>query len=232
MDGLYLDDVTYDRQILQRMRRVMARAKAGCLVDLHSNTGFSIGPANQYAEFFPYVDKIWFGESFQYDRMPPANWLVEVSGIPFGLTGDMLQGCGNAWRGMVYGMTVRHPWVTEGLQCDPRPVWGVWDRVGIDTLTVSGYWERDPPVRTGRENVKATLYHGTGSVLLALASWEPDTVEVSVRIDFAKVGIDPKAFRFSIPPVNGFQEGGAWRPGTPLHIAPGRGLMIVGEPTK
>jgi hypothetical protein len=232
VDGLYLDDVTYDRQILQRMRRVMARAKAGCLVDLHSNTGFSIGPANQYAEFFPYVDKIWFGESFQYDRMPPANWLVEVSGIPFGLTGDMLQGCGNAWRGMVYGMTVRHPWVTEGLQCDPRPVWRVWDRVGIDTLTVSGYWERDPPVRTGRENVKATLYHGTGSVLLALASWEPDTVEVSVRIDFAKVGIDPKAFRFSIPPVNGFQEGGAWRPGAPLRIAPGRGLMIVGEPMK
>ncbi|MCP4185282.1 MAG: hypothetical protein GY761_18560, partial [Hyphomicrobiales bacterium] len=45
IDGLYLDDVSYDRRILKRMRRVMDEVKPGCLIDLHSNTGFSKGPA-------------------------------------------------------------------------------------------------------------------------------------------------------------------------------------------
>ena len=115
IDGLYLDDVTYDRRTVKRIRKVLDNEKPGCLLDLHSNTGFSKGPANQYAEYFPYIDKIWFGESFQYDKMSPENWLVEASGIPFGLMGDMLQGGGNRWLGMVYGMTVRHPWTTEGV---------------------------------------------------------------------------------------------------------------------
>ena len=60
---------------------VLDNKKPGCLLDLHSNTGFSKGPANQYAEYFPYIDKIWFGESFRYDEMPAANWFVQVSGI-------------------------------------------------------------------------------------------------------------------------------------------------------
>lgn len=63
IDGIYLDDVSFDRRILKRMRRAMESVKPGCLIDLHSNTGFSRGPANQYTEFFPYVDKLWFGES-------------------------------------------------------------------------------------------------------------------------------------------------------------------------
>lgn len=72
----------------------MENVKLGCLIDLHSNTGFSKGPTVQYAEFFPYVDKLWFGESCAYNKMSPVNYLVEVSGIPFGLTGDMLQAGG------------------------------------------------------------------------------------------------------------------------------------------
>ena len=106
-------------------------AKPGCLIDLHSNTGLSKGPANQYAEFFPYVDKLWFGESFLYNEMSYENWLVEVSGIPFGLMGDMLHGGGNKWLGMVFGMTTRLPWTTEGVTCDPVAVWRIWDEFGI-----------------------------------------------------------------------------------------------------
>ena len=138
IDGIYLDDVSYDRRILKRMRRAMESVKPGCIIDLHSNTGFSKGPANQYADFFPYIDKVWFGESFLYDKMPPANWLVESSGIPFGLTGDMLYRGGNKWLGMQYGMTVRHPWETEGVICDPRIVWKVWDDFGIADAAMLG----------------------------------------------------------------------------------------------
>lgn len=34
--------------------------------------------------------KNWFGEYFDYDSSPDY-WLVEISGIPFGLMGEMLQ---------------------------------------------------------------------------------------------------------------------------------------------
>lgn len=87
IDGLYLDDVSYDRRTVKRIRKVLDNTKPGCLLDLHSNTGFSKGPATQYTGFFPYMDKLWFGESFQYNKMSPENWLIEVSGIPFGLMG-------------------------------------------------------------------------------------------------------------------------------------------------
>ncbi|MEZ4968548.1 MAG: DUF6067 family protein [Flavobacteriaceae bacterium] len=145
IDGLYLDDVSYDRRTVKRIRKVLDDLKPRSMLDLHSNTGFSKGPATQYTEFFPFMDKLWFGESFNYDEMPPENWLVEVSGIPFGLMGDMLHAGGNPWRGMVYGMTVRYPWFTEGVSCDPRDLWKIWDDFGIAESKMIGYWEKVHP---------------------------------------------------------------------------------------
>ncbi|MCG8520779.1 MAG: DUF6067 family protein, partial [Pseudomonadales bacterium] len=132
IDGLYLDDVSYDRRTVKRIRKVLDSTKPGCMIDLHSNTGFSKGPATQYTEFFPYMDKLWFGESFKYNEMSPENWLVEVSGIPFGHMGDMLQGGGNRWLGMCFGMTTRLPWSSDKVKADPRPVWKIWDEFGIE----------------------------------------------------------------------------------------------------
>ena len=60
-------------------------------------------------EHFPYINSLWFGEGYDYNA-PPDYWLVEISGIPFGLYGEMLEGDGNPWRGMVYGMTDRLGW--------------------------------------------------------------------------------------------------------------------------
>jgi hypothetical protein len=133
IDGLYLDDVAFDRTTMQRVRRVLAsRGTPGERIDLHSanqynpNDGFA-SSANLYLEHFPYIDRLWFGEYFDYGS-PSDYWLVEISGIPFGLMGEMLEGGGNPWRGMVFGMTNRLPW-TGG---DPRELWKAWDAFGID----------------------------------------------------------------------------------------------------
>ncbi|HET8634176.1 MAG TPA: glycoside hydrolase domain-containing protein, partial [Gemmatimonadales bacterium] len=114
IDGLYLDDVAFDRITMQRIRRVLERNRPAPLIDLHSanqynpNDGFA-SSANLYLEHFPYIDRLWFGEYFDYNS-PPDYWLVEMSGIPFGLMGEMLQDGGNPWRGMLFGMTARLPW--------------------------------------------------------------------------------------------------------------------------
>lgn len=226
IDGLYLDDVTYDRRTVKRIRKVLDNIKPGCILDLHSNTGFTKGPANQYTEYFPYIDKLWFGESFQYDNMPPENWLVEVSGIPFGLMGDMLQGGGNRWRGMVYGMTVRHPWTTEGVQCDPRPVWKVWDEFGIETSAMKGYWDKDCPVKTDRTDIKATLYQKSGKSLISVASWAEEVVRFRLQFDWNSLGIDQSKAILYAPFVKDFQEEKTFSLNESIPVEPKKGWLI------
>ncbi len=233
IDGLYLDDVAYDRRIVKRIRKVLDNDKPGCLLDLHSNTGFSKGPANQYTEYFPYIDKLWFGESFQYDKMPPANWLVEVSGIPFGLMGDMLQGGGNRWRGMVYGMTVRHPWTTEGILCDPRPVWKIWDEFGIESSSMKGYWENDCPVRTNNPMIFSTVYQKEGESLISVASWADSPSWFTFKYDWAALGLDSVKTILIAPEIKDFQQYRVFKPGDQIPVEPKKGwLMYLKEINK
>jgi hypothetical protein len=226
IDGLYLDDVTYDRSILKRMRTVMGRLKPDCMIDLHSNTGFSIGPATQYAEYFPFVDKLWFGESFQYDRMSPENWLVETSGIPFGLMGDMLQGGGNRWLGMVFGMTVRLPWTTEGVLCDPKPVWKIWDEFGIHESRMIGFWESDVPVVTISQDVKATVYLKPDKMLVALGNFSDQNQEIQLNIDWKALGWDPSKVKMFAPGIENFQQAREFKVTDKIPVEPRKGWLI------
>ena len=226
IDGIYLDDVSFGRDILQRMRRAMDEVKPGCIIDLHSNTGFSKGPANQYMEFFPYVDKIWFGESFIYDKMTPANWLVESSGIPYGLMGDMLHRGGNKWLGMQYGMTVRHPWFTEGVICDPRPIWKIWDEFGIADSRMIGYWEKDVPVKATDDAVKVTVYEKDNRLLLSIGNYTDEVKRVRLVFDKKKLKGVNLSEPLVAPEISTFQEHKTWTMGDEIEVAPRKGWLI------
>ncbi|MDR3690205.1 MAG: DUF6067 family protein, partial [Fimbriimonas sp.] len=227
IDGLYLDDVSYDRQVLKRMRRVLAAGGRAPMIDLHSNTGFSIGPANQYTEFFPYVDRLWFGESFDYDHMSPDQWLVETSGIPFGLMGEMLQGGGNRWLGMVYGMTTRFGWTNYETANNPDPIWRFWDRFGIAESKMIGYWEKDCPVTTDSPDVKATVYVRKDRVLIALGNFGSNPASCRLAVDWKRLGLDPAKCRMSTPQIANFQPERAFEPNAAIPIDPKRGWLIV-----
>lgn len=229
IDGLYLDDVSFDRHIIKRMREAMDSVKPGCLIDLHSNTGFSKGPATQYTAFFPYIDKLWFGESFQYDKMPAANWLVECAGIPFGLMGDMLQGGGNPWRGMIYGMTTRLPWSTEGVTCDPSSIWKIWDQFGIADAKMIGYWDKNAVVRTTNPDVLATAYVKDGKTLIALASWADAPVKVNLIVDWQKLGLNPQEIKLTAPAVENFQPAAVFSPDDAIPVDPKKGWLLITE---
>ncbi len=226
IDGIYLDDVSFDRRILKRMRRAMESTKPGCLIDLHSNTGFSKGPANQYTEFFPYIDKVWFGESFLYDKMSSANWLVESSGIPFGLTGDMLFKGGNAWLGMQYGMTVRYPWFTEGVNCDPRAVWRIWDEFGIADADVLGFWENNPAVTTSDEAVKVTVYRKPDQALFSVGNYSDEVKTVRLNLDWEQLGLESGKVKLVAPEIPGFQSAGEWAVSDEISVRPRKGRLI------
>ncbi len=227
IDGLYLDDVAFGRDMLKRMRHVMEEIKPGCIIDLHSNTGFSRGPVTQYAEYFPYVDKVWFGESFMYNEMSPVNWLVEVSGIPFGLMGDMLHGGGNKWLGMQYGMTVRQPWVTEGVSCDPQYIWKLWDDFGIMDAYMIGFWEKNPAVTTSDKDVKVTAYIKNDKTLLSIGNYSNEKKSVRLSIDWKQLGLNYSSVRMWAPEIPDFQETYEFAPSELIPIGPKRGWLII-----
>jgi hypothetical protein len=225
IDGLYLDDVAFDRVTMQRIRRVLERNRPAPLIDLHSanqynpNDGFA-SSANLYLEHFPYIDRLWFGEYFDYDS-PPDYWLVEMSGIPFGLMGEMLQDGGNPWRGMLFGMTARLPWAG-----DPRPLWKAWDAFGIADSRMYGWWMENPPVSTGRDDVLATAYVKNGKALIALASWAKDTVNVRLTLDWKRLGVNPSDAALIAHPIDKFQGAATFKPGDAIPVTPGKGWLL------
>lgn len=205
--GLYLDGVGYDREIMKRVRKVMDRAADSCLIDFHSGNNFHPqygmnSPANQYMELFPYLNSLWLGEDYNYNESPDY-WLVEISGIPFGLYSEMLNGCGNAYRGMVYGMTSRLGWTS----CDPSAMWKLWDRFGIEEARMIGYWDPLNPIKTDNQDVKVTVYERNDSLLIAYASWAKDEVSMALNIDWNKTGMMPDDVQITMPSVDGLQAG-------------------------
>jgi len=232
IDGLYIDDVAFDRTVMKRVRKILDRGREGALIDLHSanqynpRDGFA-NSANLYLEHFPYIDRLWFGEYFDYDSQPDF-WLVEISGIPFGLMGEMLQDGGNPWRGMVYGMTSRLPWAG-----DPTPLWRARDDFGIEKSNMIGYWSTRCPVKTGREDVLATAYvikHGR--TMVALASWAKEDVTCKLAVDWKTLGLNPKKARLTAPPIKDFQPSAEFKPDDEIPIPKGKGWLIVIEMTK
>ena len=228
IDGVYIDDLAFDRMTMKRIRKILDRANPGALIDLHSanqyNTrdGFA-NSANLYLEHFPYLDRLWFGEYFNYD-FPPEFWLVEVSGIPYGLMGEMLEGGGNPWRGMLYGMTGRSPRVNNG------PLWKLWDSFGMAGSEMIGYWVKDNPVKTGSDKTLATVYRRQGErTLISLATWEDSDAEVTLSIDWRALGLDPSKVTLHAPAIENFQAEGNWRPGDKITVPKGQGLLIIAE---
>ena len=228
IDGLYIDDLAFDRMTMKRIRKVMNRTNPGAMIDLHSanqynpKDGFA-NSANLYLEHFPYLDRLWFGEYFNYD-FPPEFWLVEVSGIPYGLMGEMLEGGGNPWRGMLYGMTGRSPRVDNG------PLWKLWDSFGMQNSEMIGYWVKDNPVKTGSEKTLATVYSHMGDkALISLATWEDTDANVKLSIDWAKLGLDPSKVTLHAPAIENFQQETTWKPSDEIVVPKGKGLLIIAK---
>jgi hypothetical protein len=231
IDGLYLDDVAYGRNTMERVRKVLQAHRPQPLIDLHSASQFDandgyVNSALLYMGLFPYIDRLWFGEQFDYQHTSPAYWLTEISGIPYGLMGEMLQDGGNPWRGMLFGMTNRLPWTGS----DPRPLWKLWDAFGIGQADMVGWWVHDTPVRTDNKDVLATSYVRKGKrTLISIASWAPQTVDVKLHVDWQALGLSPHGATLRAPAVRDFQPAATFAPGQPIPVEPGKGWLLIVE---
>jgi len=229
IDGIYLDDVAFDRITMKRIKRVLTKDGHPGIIDLHSANqydkadGFN-NSANLYMEHFPYLNRLWFGEYFDYEKNPPDFFLTEVSGIPFGLMGEMLQSGGNPWRGMIYGMTNRMPWSDNA---DPRPIWKVWDDFGMQGTQMIGYWVDTNPVKTDNEKILATVYKKKDKSLISIASWDNGDAYIKLNIDWKKLGIDSSKAAIVAPEIKNFQAERTFKINEKIPVEKGKGWLLI-----
>jgi hypothetical protein len=149
---------------------------------------------------------------------------VEIAGIPYGLFSEMLNGCGNAYRGMVYGMTSRLGW-----NCDPSALWKVWDSFGIKEAKMIGYWDPALPVKCSSGDVKVTVYQRPGSLLIAYAGWAKNDLNIKLELNWAALKLDPEKVSVTAPAIPGFQERQDYRTLDRIAVPAGKGGIILIE---
>jgi len=227
IDGVYIDDSALDRNTLQRARKVIDRHRPNGRMDLHSWNHFNewagfASCLNLYMDLLPYFDLVWIGEGRDYDRLPD-HWLIEVSGIPFGLPGQMLQGGGNPWRGMVYGITNRVGWTKNS----PEYLWKFFDEYCVAEREMIGYWDKTCPVHTDNTNLVASVFKGPEDVVIAIGNWSDEKQTGSLEVDWKSLHINPEKCSILVPGINEFQEPAQMTSGESLQIEGGKGIILV-----
>jgi hypothetical protein len=226
IDGLYLDDIAFSRNTVKRIVNVLNRHRPEVVIDLHSANQFNprdgyINSIFLYMEHLPYISRLWFGEYFDYNENPDY-WLTEVSGIPFGLTGEMLEKGGHPYRGMLYGMTTR----VYG-KYNPQALWKLFDNFDIGNSRMSGYWISDSPIKTPSKKILATVYLHTDQVLIVLASWSDKDEHIKLRINWKTLGFKKDHVTLSSPAIENLQKYKIYNPLSSILIPKNKGLLLV-----
>eukprot|EP00927_Polykrikos_kofoidii_P061196 TRINITY_DN56063_c0_g1_i1.p1 TRINITY_DN56063_c0_g1~~TRINITY_DN56063_c0_g1_i1.p1 ORF type:complete len:1048 (-),score=123.99 TRINITY_DN56063_c0_g1_i1:122-3043(-) len=242
-DGIYLDEIAYDRVTMLRAKAVLGKGK---LIDHHSCRGqFAKVPAVVYSEAFPFIDSLWYGEGFDYDGATPDHWLVEISGIPWGLNSDMLRYKGMTpfhFRGMLFGNANR--WQDDLINSestlenpfDPRSIWRLWDSFGISTATMYGWWLAEEatgtaPVLTNASDVKCTVFLKPGeAALLVLANFGARQ-SVKLSFDWNVIGLEADSVQLRAPQLMPMQPTAThWAVGDTIDVpAPEKGSKTSRE---
>lgn len=224
VDGLYLDDCDLSETGMQRLRRIFRRYRgAEPILDFHAWESFNSAycvPLRDM-ERFPFLSRLWLGEGVKYDMESWENWLIRLSGLPFGLTGEML-GKGNPFLGVLFGMTSRYGWGGE-----PCELWKLFDQFGIRDAEMKPDCLSNGEFGTDVPEVHVTLWEkADGAILLAIGSWSGQTETVSLRL--------PEKWRklpFIQPKISDFQRAEEYTPGKRLEIAPKSGRILLWNPT-
>ena len=92
-----------------------------------------------------------------------------------------------------------------------------------------GWWEQDVPVKTGRDDVLATVYQKNDRSLIAIASWAKQAANIRLQIDWQKLGIDPHRAKLTAPAIDAFQNANSFSPDRDISVPSGRGYLLVLE---
>jgi hypothetical protein len=196
------------------------------IIDLHTWNHFNeyagfANNLNMYMEVLPYLDRLWLGEGFSANDASWDYWLVEMSGLPFGLMSEMLD-APNPGRGLIFGETGRLGW-----SGDPRPVWSLFDTYGMKGTEMIPFFDPNCPAKTENRQVLASVYRGKDHAIISMASWAEKETEVELKLDWAKLGLDQSKCEVLIPNVPGFQTEQRLGVGNKIAVKPKSGIVVI-----
>jgi hypothetical protein len=181
---------------------------------------------------FPFIDTLWLGEGFDLGpAVSKEHWLIEQSGILWGQFSEMLAGP-NPYKGMLFGETGRAPLVNM------KALYELWDMVHIDDMCICGWWNTSalgcPAHTSDTERVPLTTYHcprcgqsGGPAALLSLASFAPVKLNVSLNINWPRLGFDASESVLTAPAVAGLQPLRTFQLDEAIPVAPSQGWLLV-----
>jgi hypothetical protein len=135
----------------------------------------------------------------------------------------MLEGGGNPWRGMIYGITNRAGWVGN----TPVEIWKFWDEYNITDKPLTGYWEKNYPVKSSNGNVFTSLFKGDKESILAVANWSDMEQTVSLNVSWDIIGIDQSKAEIYMPEIKNFQNSSEIVKLNDLRIPAKKGFLII-----
>lgn len=198
-DGAYWDGADGPtlghREMARRLWTIFQETNPQATIDAHHGDTLLTSPITDNMVCFPFIDSIWHGEGFPYDTFDPWTWLVEISGLPFNVPGEMLGGEPYLARGMLFGIWVRAGW-GAGVE-NPKKLWTFFDRFGIEEAAMRGFWDGTTGVTVDRPDIYTTTFtHPKNGVLVVVASWHPPVaawlqtkLDVSLLLDRAALGL-------------------------------------------
>jgi hypothetical protein len=183
------------RELAKRMWAMLRQENPNATIDSHHGNTLLESPITEHMLCLPFIDSIWHGEGYDYERMDPWTWLVEIAGLPFGVPSELLGGDAFIGRAMLFGIWPRAGW-SAGTEIQRR-LWAFFDRFAIEEATMLGWWELNHPVVVDRPETYATAFvHPDNGALIALSSWHPPIAEwighpldVSLLLDRRKLGL-------------------------------------------
>jgi len=227
--GIYLDGIGYDRIGMIRLARLLTAGGGDYYLPFHSGDDFKnpwserhAAPITTYMEHLPFVTQLMFGEVFWYDG-PEGYWMTNLAGLPFGLDNQFypVPGPDYPFRVLLYASS-------ENVGPAAAEIRAFWDRWGLNEQTrVLGYWDPNCPVKTHVPQVFASVYVNAGKALICVASWAPETVPVTLSVDWPALGLDPERVRITLPDIGSVQKPQEGIDlSRPIDIPPGQGVVI------
>jgi len=203
-DGAYWDGADGPtlghREMAKRLWTIFRETKPEATIDVHHGNTLLESPIVEHMLVLPFIDSIWHGEGFPYDAFGPWEWLVEISGLPFGIPSELLGGEEYLGRAMLFGIWPRMGWCA-GTEKQEK-LWRFFDRFGIDEAEMLGWWT-DNDITLDRPEIKVTAFrHPQNGVLLVIGCWHPEmaawlemTLDVSLLLDRGKLGLPAGALQ-------------------------------------
>jgi len=97
-------------------------------------------------------------------------------------------------------------------------MWNFWEEFDITKSKMIGYWEDYAPVRTNNKHVFVTSYVKDDAALLVIGNWLSKPVNVTLEIDWEKLGLKKHGVHVGVPEIAGYQEEGYLQINSPVPV--------------